>query len=164
MTSSFRELPRSPVAKEGKLFFAQKAFIVDQQTLLMVRKSQADPHQPGKWEVPGGRMQFGEEIDSHLAREVKEEVGLEVSPGEPFHIWQWRLNRKDEQGTSSSAQVVAVARICTPLSLDVSSANQVADDYIDTIKWVPFDDVLEYDLIRNMVPAVQVFLKRLAMK
>ena len=40
--------------------FAQKAFVVHNGALLMVRKSSGDPHNPGRWEVPGGRMSFGE--------------------------------------------------------------------------------------------------------
>src|SRR5437762_8381547 len=57
-----------------KPFFAQKAFIWNHGRLLLVRKSDEDPNQPGRWEVPGGRMEFGEEVDEHLIREVNEEV------------------------------------------------------------------------------------------
>ena len=34
--------------------FAQKAFIVDNGKLLLVKKSKDDPYHPGEWEVPGG--------------------------------------------------------------------------------------------------------------
>lgn len=33
----------------------------------------------GKWELPGGKL-YGENIREELAREVKEEVGLEIDP------------------------------------------------------------------------------------
>lgn len=32
----------------------------------------------GIWQTPGGGLDFGEEIKSGLAREIKEEMGLEV--------------------------------------------------------------------------------------
>ena len=104
---------------------------------------------------------FGEDVDSHLMREVREEVGLDVEPGEPFHIWQWRLERKNQEGEEVTMQIVAVARLCRPLSLDTSAGGQVAEDYIGDMRWVPADKILEYDLIPNLIPVVRSFLKRL---
>ncbi|MFI5396745.1 MAG: NUDIX domain-containing protein [Candidatus Binatia bacterium] len=75
-----------------QFFFAQKAFILNGNEVLLIRKSADDPNQANKWEVPGGRMEFGEEVDAHLVREVKEEVGIEIVPGSPFHVWQWQLD------------------------------------------------------------------------
>ncbi len=142
-----------------QFFFAQKAFIVHDNRLLLVRKSAEDPNQAGRWEVPGGRMDFGEDVDPHLVREVKEEVGLDVEPGAPFHVWQWQLERGTSDGEMVKMQIVAVARFCIPLSLKVSADGQVQEDYLDEIQWVPINQVLEYDLIPNMIPVVQSFLK-----
>jgi ADP-ribose pyrophosphatase YjhB (NUDIX family) len=47
----------------GTFNFAQKAFIVKENRLLMVKKSKDDPKNPNKWEVPGGRMEFGESYE-----------------------------------------------------------------------------------------------------
>lgn len=142
----------------SKLFFAQKAFIVRDQTVLLVRKSADDPNQPGKWEVPGGRMEFGEEVDDHLRREVREEVGLEVTPGPPFHIWQWRLSRRLDDGNPIEMQIVAVARFCRPVTTQLSEAGRVAEDYLAEMAWVPFDDVPSFDIIPNMRPVIDSFL------
>ena len=142
-----------------QLFFAQKAFIIKTGNLLLVRKSADDPNQPGKWEVPGGRMDFGEEVDAHLCREVKEEVGLQVVPGPPFHIWQWRISRTAEDGSAKEMQIVAVARICTAITTELSDAGRVAEDYLGEMAWVPFDEVPKYDLIDNMRPVIGSFLK-----
>ncbi len=138
-----------------KQFFAQKAFIVHDRSLLLVRKSADDPDQAGKWEVPGGRMEFGEEVDAHIRREVREEVGLEITPGQPFAIWQWQMERGETQ-----MQVIAVARVCTtadPTAVDASQ--RVSDDYLAETAWVKFEDVLSYDLIPNLRPVVARFLQ-----
>ena len=143
----------------SKLFFAQKAFIVRDQSVLLVRKSADDPNQPGRWEVPGGRMDFGEEVDDHLRREVREEVGLEVKPGPPFHIWQWRLSRRSDDGSPIEMQIVAVARFCTPVTTQLSDAGRVAEDYLAEMAWVPFDELSSFDVIPNMLPVIDSFLK-----
>jgi len=146
-----------------ELFFAQKAFIVRNQELLLVRKSADDPNQPGLWEVPGGRMNFGEEVDDHLKREVREEVGLDVIPGAPFHIWQWCVDRK-KHGSVATWQIVAVARVCEAVSTQLSSAERVEEDYLAEMAWVPFADLGTYSLIPNMLPAIDLFLKHVRTK
>lgn len=37
-------------------------------------------HGAGTWSVPGGSMEFGESPEETAIREVREEVGLEISP------------------------------------------------------------------------------------
>ena len=145
----------------SQLFFAQKAFILKEGLLLLVRKSVDDPNQPGLWEVPGGRMDFGEDIDDHLRREVREEVGLEVDPGAPFHIWQWRVTRSTPEGGIAEWQIVAVARLCDATSGELSSTGRVDGDYLAEMEWVPLNELRNYKLIPNMQPVIDSLLSTL---
>ncbi|MFC5288091.1 NUDIX domain-containing protein [Actinokineospora guangxiensis] len=122
--------------------FAQKAIIVSGASILLVRKSVTDPHNPSCWELPGGRMKDGEGVDEHLRREIWEEVGLDVSPQEPVALWSWLMERDGDVTT-----VVAVARRCSPVSGTLTGDNRDIDDHIDAAEWVPFDQVLDRDLI-----------------
>jgi 8-oxo-dGTP pyrophosphatase MutT (NUDIX family) len=141
-----------------QFFFAQKAFIVSDRKLLLVQKSEQDPFNPGKWEVPGGRMNFGEDVDQHIRREVAEEVGVQVVPGRPFHVWQWQLARQLEGGDKLDIQIVAVARLCSAESRQIDTGGRVSDDYLGEARWVDFEEVYSYDFIPNMKPVIEQFL------
>lgn len=134
--------------------FAQKAFILQGASLLVVRKAISDPHNPGKWDVPGGRMNFGEGVDEHLRREVLEEVGLCVEPGRPFHIWQWVM-----EAPGRTTQVVAVARECTASSFAVTSDRRDPSDHLDEEAWIDLATLADLDFIPSLRPAVLAFLE-----
>lgn len=139
--------------------FAQKAFILKKERVLLIKKGKNDPHQAGKWEVPGGRIQFGEEVDDHIKREVKEEVGLTVDVGQPFHVWQWHNNLILEN-IQVKRQIIAVARVCHYVSGEVSFENNEPDDYLSgQYCWASPNEILTFDLIENMIPCVNYFIK-----
>lgn len=54
---------------------AAKAFIVRDGKLFMMRRRPDDPHKPGKLDIPGGRLELGENPFEGLKREMNEETG-----------------------------------------------------------------------------------------
>ncbi|MEZ4443274.1 MAG: NUDIX hydrolase [Polyangiaceae bacterium] len=55
------------------------AVIVDDGRVVLIRRGQ--PPQPGRWSLPGGRVEHGERLEAALRRELLEETGLEVEVG-----------------------------------------------------------------------------------
>lgn len=56
--------------------------ISDQHVFLTKRHAEA--HQGGKWEFPGGKVENDESVYQALARELKEEVSIDVLACQPF--------------------------------------------------------------------------------
>ncbi len=56
-----------------------KAVIVSNNKILIVKRSDDDELGAGTWEFPGGKIEFEEEIEAALIREVEEETGLAVT-------------------------------------------------------------------------------------
>jgi 8-oxo-dGTP diphosphatase len=61
--------------KDGKLFIAKRA---DTKEFL-----------PGKFELPGGHIEYGEEIAEGLRREFREEFNLEIIVGDPIYAFTY---------------------------------------------------------------------------
>ncbi len=64
--------------------------------LLLVRESVS--HSGQKWELPGGGLDFGEDIQAALVREVREETGLTVTRVSPAPIYAWTSKSEHKRG------------------------------------------------------------------
>lgn len=57
-----------------------RVLITDEDNkILILKRSTGSKTNPGKWELPGGKVDQGESFDQALIREVKEETGLKIS-------------------------------------------------------------------------------------
>lgn len=65
--------------KQSKVGVSQKAIIFnDQGKVLTIRRSKTSPTRPFYWDLPGGILDFGENTNDAILREIKEETGLRV--------------------------------------------------------------------------------------
>ena len=74
------------VEPEGPIVGVGAVVMRDDNHLLMVRRGK-EPAK-GLWSLPGGRLEHGEYIAGAVAREVKEETGLEVEVGRLAGIFE----------------------------------------------------------------------------
>lgn len=51
---------------------------------LLITQRHAQAHLGGLWEFPGGKRESGETYEQCLIREIREELGVEISVGELF--------------------------------------------------------------------------------
>jgi 8-oxo-dGTP diphosphatase len=63
----------------NKLIVAVKGLILHQSKVLIVQRANDDEIGGGTWELVGGKIEFGEDLEVVLIREIKEEVGLDVT-------------------------------------------------------------------------------------
>jgi 8-oxo-dGTP diphosphatase len=54
------------------------AVILDGDQVLVTQRSEFMPH-PLKWEFPGGKLKAGEAPEGSIVREIREELGVEIS-------------------------------------------------------------------------------------
>ena len=71
-----------------------KGMCVRDGKLLMIQE--AGHHNAGNWELPGGGLDFGEDIFLGFNRETQEEMGLSISKisKAPIYVWTWKYENR----------------------------------------------------------------------
>ena len=60
------------------------AALIFRRRQLLITQRHAKSHLGGLWEFPGGKREPGETFEQCLAREIREELGVEIAVGELF--------------------------------------------------------------------------------
>ena len=61
-------------------------FLLRDGKALIIRRSEREEQLAGYYELPGGKVEFGDDPADTVEREFHEETGLEVSASEPYFV------------------------------------------------------------------------------
>ena len=127
-----RAYPNQPIVGVG-------AIIIHNGKILL-EKRRNDPGK-GKWSVPGGLVELGENIEETVLREVKEETNLEVE--NPQHVDVVTHISLDKNGKIKYHFVII------DYLVKVKRGTLKAASDAEKLQWVPFDDVEKYNLTES---------------
>jgi len=113
---------------------AAKAFIVDEKgKLLLVKRSRKNSLKVGAWELPGGRLNPGENPFDGLKREVLEETGLGITIAEPLSIRHFKRDEKQ--------RITMLVFLCSPNSQNLESVRLSSEH--DAFEWISLENAKE---------------------
>jgi 8-oxo-dGTP diphosphatase len=114
------------------------AIVVRDGCLLLVQRGRGVA--VGKWAPPGGRVQFGETLIQAVAREVREETGVEVRVG-VLAGWVERTGTEPEPYHYVILDFFAESTGAITLT---------AGDDAAGVRWVPLAEVASLDLVDGL--------------
>lgn len=132
-----------------QLFVAAKGAVHFQGKILLIRESTSyvDGSGAGKWDMVGGRIEETETVHEGLVREVLEESGLNVAPGELLGVFDGFPTIKGEK-----SHVVRLYFLCA-----ASNDKVILSEDHDEYRWVDprsYTDLVFMNDIEEMLKEV----------
>ena len=113
------------------------AAIIIKDNKVFIAKRSSTSSLPNKWEFPGGKVEIGDTPEECLARELFEEFNINVIVEEFVAESVYQYERQ---------QIRLIAfRVKTDANITKMNAH-------DDVRWVPIENLLDYDLAPADVP------------
>jgi 8-oxo-dGTP diphosphatase len=120
--------------------------------ILLLKLRSISAHDPGKWEIPGGKVKKNEFFDDALKREYMEETGLEIEIDSLYNAIQ-----KDYTACKTGESIKSIQLI---MKVSVKTDEIVISDEHSMYGWFTKEE------IKNMIenneltpPAINAFLR-----
>jgi 8-oxo-dGTP diphosphatase len=140
-----RQYPPRPVVGVG-------AVIAHQERVVLIRRR----YEPlaGQWSLPGGTLELGESLEAGVAREMREETGLEVDVGPVIEVFDRILLDTDGR---LRYHFVLIDYLCRPIGGSLQAGSDV-DDAV----WVDPSELAQYAITPKAVAIVERGLAMMA--
>jgi 8-oxo-dGTP diphosphatase len=115
----------------------------DDQILVAQRRDDSKI-EPGKWEFPGGKVEFMEHPETCLAREIKEELNLEIEIDSFYTLVSHVYPLGD-----TYAHIVLLVYLCTLKGGEL----QILE--VKDARWVAVDDLADLTFAAADIPVVK---------
>lgn len=110
-----------------------KGLITNRGKVLIGQKEERDGHPiSGEWHLLGGHLEYGEQVEEAIKREVKEETGLEVDVHQTVDVMTFSW----DDGEKRSIQIL--------FHCEADSRDAEPDEDLQDLKWVEPSEVTEY--------------------
>jgi 8-oxo-dGTP diphosphatase len=104
----------------------------DKDQILIIKRSIDSKTNPGKWELPGGKVDEGESFDQALLREVFEETKLKVNLEHVIGVAEQNLH--------------LIRAVHIIMSTTILEGELILSDEHDGYAWINFESLPDYDL------------------
>jgi 8-oxo-dGTP diphosphatase len=142
-----REFPELPLVGVG-------AVIIENARVLLVKR--AHPPLEAQWSIPGGVLEVGEMVREAAIREVREETGLIVEPGDLLGVYD-RVLRNAEQRVQY--HYVLIDFLCRPAGGEL----QAADDATE-VRWYTCEELPVLRLAEDTLDVIRKGFARLGIE
>lgn len=115
------------------------AAVIIQDGKVLITQRKVGVNQELKWEFPGGKMEVSESPEECLAREIKEELNINISVGRIFDVVYYRY---------PNITILLLAYSC-----EIIDGNPDAVDCND-FEWVSINSLDKYSFAEADIPIV----------
>jgi 8-oxo-dGTP diphosphatase len=118
----------------SQIISSVKALLQHNDKFLLLKETM---HHGDIWDLPGGKIEYGEEPTQALVREVREEVDISIQVLKSIGIW-WFYSQ------NSKHQVICHTFLCKPAStFIIDMSKNPADEHFSEFRWATIPEILD---------------------
>jgi len=130
-----------------KTIVAGKAVIIENEKVIVLKRSSDDNFRPGTYDLPGGKVEHGENPILGLKREVEEEIGLMINVIAPTRIWDFVID---------DTHTIGITYFCRL----IGGSEKLSHEH-DGYEWIKLSEIEKKDLPKWLKEDIVTVMKRL---
>lgn len=110
------------------------------------------------WDLPGGKIEYGESPEETLHREIKEELDIQIEIKASVGVWYFFSQDSEDQ-------VVCHTFLCEPAGdMKIDCSHNPADEHFSELKWLTVEEILSsseiviVDSLRKLLQKLKISL------
>lgn len=130
----------SDKSSRPQILLVIRAIILNKKNqILLIQRTKNDTWNPSRWEIPGGKLDAGQDISNALEREIFEETGLLVLPINRLAYYESRIITEGKYSGLPYISLVGIARAQN----EKVKLSEEHDDFV----WINYKDIEKYNPI-----------------
>lgn len=122
-----------------------KAVIYDEMgRILLLQRSFCSKGNPGKWDLPGGKVEQGESLSDALLREIVEETGLDVQ-------LERVIGAAESESPNGRVAYLILAASC------VGGKVELSDEH-PAYAWVSTNEIVDMEIVPQFIRTIKEFV------
>ena len=126
------------VLSRPRVLLVFRTIIINNLKILLIQRSKKDTHEPLKWEIPGGKLDKGQDLMEAAEREIIEEIGLFATAIKPLVFFNSDIGRNKKYKDIPYIQLAGLYHTD-------SEKVRLSFEH-ENYKWLKFEDALKLDL------------------
>jgi len=136
--------------KFPRVLLVSRCLLEKDSEILLLHRSEQRGYNPDKWELPGGKVEAGQDLGSATEREILEETGLLVKITSPLTFTEAKTVGHGKYKGTLYLELVHEATL-------VGGRVRLSQDHTE-YRWVSRDKVLDFDLSLEARKTLTFFL------
>lgn len=114
--------------------------LIKNKKALVVQRASDEEYFPNYWEMPSGKKELLENVESALKREFKEETGIDIEVLKPISVFNYEW--EDENSVRDATQIVFLVNSSQDIKVTLSSEHQ-------NYAWIKMDEINKYQMSKE---------------